>query len=525
MNPWFLGLDCSTQSLTAVIIDWAEGKLIYERSVNFDRDLPDYQTEHGTLKHPDPLRKHSPPKMWAEALDLLFQQMCDDGIPLHRIAAVSGSAQQHGSVYLNGTGVSKIGALNPSKGLKQNLQGGWSRATAPIWMDSSTSEECEEMRAALGGTDACVEAMGSDLFERFTAPQIRKFYKDEPKGYADTAAITLVSSFMASLLSGRLAPIDHCDASGMSLMDIRRKVWLQRALNASAPFLAEKLPPLASPWDVVGPLSPYFVQRYGCSAAAISTVWSGDNPCSMVGLGVIQEGDAAVSLGTSFTYFAQMNTIQLPPKGEGHVLVGAAGGYMALVCFKNGALAIEKMRAHYGLDWDGFEQALMKAPLGNNGGILLPYFEPEIVPRLNAGFCRFNIDPDDAAGNCRALVEAQAMSMRLHSRWVNTTPKVIYATGGVSVNRSVLQVMADVFDCPIVPMALSNSAALGAALRAAYAFYVQKGELRSWGEITSGFCRPLRLAQVNPSSGCVEVYRKLIETYARCEAEAALVGS
>ena len=54
-------------------------------------------------------------------------------------------------------------------------------------MDSSTAAECAEIRKKLGGIKATAEATGSDTFERFTGPQIRKFYKTEPEAYAQTA--------------------------------------------------------------------------------------------------------------------------------------------------------------------------------------------------------------------------------------------------------------------------------------------------------------------------------------------------
>jgi xylulokinase len=38
--PQFLGLDSSTQSLTAVIIDTDAGQVVAERSVNFGERLP-----------------------------------------------------------------------------------------------------------------------------------------------------------------------------------------------------------------------------------------------------------------------------------------------------------------------------------------------------------------------------------------------------------------------------------------------------------------------------------------------------
>ena len=72
MAKLFLGLDSSTQSLSAVVIDLGTRKVIYEQSLNFDRALPQYGARNGVLPNRDPLVKHSPPLMWAEALDLIF---------------------------------------------------------------------------------------------------------------------------------------------------------------------------------------------------------------------------------------------------------------------------------------------------------------------------------------------------------------------------------------------------------------------------------------------------------------------
>jgi len=69
MAKLFLGLDSSTQSLSAVVIDLDTRKVVYEKSLNFDRALPQYKTQNGVLPNRDPLVKHSSPLLWAAALD------------------------------------------------------------------------------------------------------------------------------------------------------------------------------------------------------------------------------------------------------------------------------------------------------------------------------------------------------------------------------------------------------------------------------------------------------------------------
>ena len=518
MSRYFLGLDSSTQSLSAVVIDLDERVVVADVSLNFDQVLPGYGTRDGVFRAADPAVIHASPLQWVEALDLMFARLRESGVALERVVAVSGSGQQHGSVYLNATAASVLSSLDPAVPLVRQLSGSLSRATAPIWMDSSTGRECAEITEAMGGPAAVAEATGSAAFERFTGPQIRKFSREEPAAYADTAHIALVSSFLCSVLSGRLAPIDPGDGAGMNLMDIRTCHWHPAAVAATAPGLAGKLPALAGRGHVVGPLSRYFVERYGLSAAALSVIWSGDNPCSAVGLGLVQPGQVAISLGTSYTYFGTMAACRVDPRGEGHVFGNPAGGYMALNCFKNGGLLRAHTRDRYGLDWGGFARAMASVPPGNRGRLLLPWLDTEIVPRvLQPGIRRKNLPEDDVAGNCRGVVEAQMMAMRVHAEWMGQAPVKIHATGGASADASVLQVMADVFQCPAQPFAVTKSAALGAALIASEAAHRHAGQPLAWPEVVRGFTAADERRQVLPRPETAAVYALLMRDYADFE--------
>ena len=501
MAKLFLGLDSSTQSLSAVVVDLDSRRVVYEQSLNFDKALPHYRTRNGVLPNRDLLVKHSPPLMWAEALDLLFAQMKKDGVALGEILAISGSGQQHGSVYLNDRAAGALENLNAQKPLVENLHGVFSRKTSPIWMDSSTAKECAEIRKKLDGIKYTASRTGSDTFERFTGPQIRKFYKTDPKAHAKTTGIALVSSFMVSLLAGKIAPIDFGDGAGMNLMD--------------------KLPPLAASGQVIGPVSSYFVQKFGLNPEALATVWTGDNPASVIGLGLIKPGQVAISLGTSDTFFGTMEKCQTDENGEGHVFGSPTGGYMTLICFKNGSLAREKIREfHHIADWKKFGELVSQTPPGNNGGILLPWFEAEIVPRVNQpGVHRFDLDEKSAAANCRAIFEAQMMSMRLHSEWMQVSPEKIYATGGASNDLALLQVMADVMNCRVERIEITKSAALGAALIAAHGWLTAAGKEPRWEKLTAGFTNPIPDSEIRPDKKAAKIYDKLLEKYAACEGE------
>lgn len=525
MSEYFLGLDSSTQSLTAIVIDLATRKIAFEASLNFDAACPRFGTKNGVLRDADPRVVHAPPLMWVEALDKLFAQLKEKGAPLAQVKAIAGSGQQHGSVYLNKFAPAALAALDPARPLTDNLDHVFSRSTSPIWMDSSTSLECDEITAGFGGRAELIAATGSAAFERFSGPQIRKFAEHDPKAYGETAHIALVSSFMASILAGKIAPLDPGDGAGMNLMDIATKQWNAAALNATAPELAKKLPPLAPSWQVIGPVHGYFAKKYGVAPDAQCVAWSGDNPCSVIGLGLVEAGQTAISLGTSDTYFGTMSECRTDPNGEGHVFGSPAGGYMTLICFKNGSLAREKVRDLYKLSWPEFSAALRATPPGNNGGIMLPWFDPEITPRvLKPGIHRINLSAADAAANCRAVVEGQMLSMRLHSQWMGLRPTKIFATGGASANSEIMQIMADVMGCPVYRIETTASAALGAALRAAHAWHAARGTV-AWPHIVRGFTEPVSGSEIKPRSDAVAVYDKHIHAYAAAERQGLLTAN
>jgi xylulokinase len=525
--PLYLGLDSSTQSLTAIVLELEDDRreIVFQSSLSFDKDFPQYGTRHGVLPDADPAIACSSPLLWTEALDVMLARVAHGGLYLSRLAAISGCAQQHGSVYLAAGAEAALAGAAPDRPLHELVAPALSRKVAPIWLDSSTSAECAEITDAVGGAELLARTTGSRAFERFTGPQIRKFFKQEPTAYAATDRIHLVSSFLASLLIGRHAPIDPGDGSGMNLMDLGASEWWTPSLEATAPGLSARLPPIRPSRSVIGTLSPYWQRRHGLPAARIVS-WSGDNPSSLIGTGLVREGMVAISMGTSDTIFGLMREPRVDATGTGHVFGSPTGEYMGLTVFSNGSLARERVRDRFALSWAEFSRALETTPPGNHGRMLLPWFEPEITPTvISPGVRRFGLDPSDAAANIRAIVEAQQMAMARHSRWMGVDVKTIHATGGAAANRAILHVMADVFGADVYQCEVGNTACLGAALRAFHGDKTADGESISWDDVVRGFVEPAVTTRIEPDPRSHAIYRELMPMYATREAEALASGA
>ncbi|XP_038287838.1 xylulose kinase isoform X1 [Canis lupus baileyi] len=514
-----LGWDFSTQQVKVVAVD-AELNVFYEDSVHFDRDLLEFGTQGGVHVHEDGLTVTSPVLMWVQALDTILERMKALGFDFSQVLALSGAGQQHGSVYWK-TGASQVLTnLSPDLLLHKQLQACFSIKDSPVWMDSSTTAQCRQLEAAVGGAQALSSLTGSRAYERFTGNQIAKIYQQNPEAYSHTERISLVSSFAASLFLGSYSPIDYSDGSGMNLLQIQDKVWSQACLSACAPHLEEKLGSPVPSCSVVGAISSYYVQRYGFPPGCKVVAFTGDNPASLAGMR-LEEGDIAVSLGTSDTLFLWL---QEPiPALEGHIFCNPVDPqhYMALLCFKNGSLMREKIRDESAsCSWSDFSKALRSTEMGN-GGNLGFYFDimeitPEIIGRhrFSAENLKVSAFPGDV--EVRALIEGQFMAKRIHAEGLGyrVMPKTkILATGGASHNKDILQVLADVFGAPVYVIDTANSACVGSAYRAFHG--LAAGTDLPFSEVVKLAPNPQLAA--TPSSGASQVYEALLPQYAKLE--------
>ncbi len=503
----FLGLDSSTQSLTAVLIDPDFGRIACQLSVNFGNDLPQYGAPSGFLHGGAAGVVHTNPLMWLDALDLLFTRL-SVATDLSKVKMIAGSGQQHGSVYLDSTFDARLAALDAGQGLSIQLSPALTRATSPIWMDTSTGTECEEITAAVGGSEEVCSRSGSNAIERFTGPQIRRFYKSDPTGYASTSRIHLVSSFIASAIAGKSVPIDFGDGAGMNLLNLAKLDWDPELLEATAPDLGEKLLAPALATTVQGTVSPYFVGKYGLAKDCRTALFTGDNPASLVGMGATTPGNVVISLGTSDTFFAAMPGPKTDPNGFGHVFGNPAGGFMSLICFRNGSLAREALRDKLGLDWSAFDRDALTTTLDSAGAnLMLPFFGPEITPRHDFAGPVLQGSSDlesNPALQVRALLEGQFLNMRLHSQWMEVKTERIRLTGGASKNDGIAQLVADIFQAPVERLDVLNSAALGAALIAAAA---DGQDLEALQEI---FCKCAAGATLQPNRSLAATYTEAV---------------
>ncbi|KAF9913101.1 hypothetical protein EC991_003560 [Linnemannia zychae] len=482
--------DLSTQQLKVIILEQngainSSDDLQTHSSfaVHFDSELSEYHTRGGVHVHAQSSTTDkkddgvvtAPVLMWVEALQRVFDNMKAAQFPFHRVVSISGAAQQHGSVYWSSDASRAFEALqaehSSSSSLTEIFKNAFTVVESPIWQDTSTTVQCEEMELFLGnlererlshstadsdvgggnskeegeewksnvrllGQQRLAELTGSRAYERYTGSQILKIVQETPEIYRSTVRISLVSSFLASLLVASFVAIDVADGSGMNLLDIRTKTWdtlltafidrggradissadEETRMRTTANSLTDKLGEVdATGKRIQGVLSSWFVDRYGFSSDVNVVTFTGDNPATVMALRA-ERGDAMVSLGTSDTLLLYTDTPPSAGGASGSLAWNEVGdaaaidkgnrdssaarlsvgylchpvdpnGYLMLYCAKNGSLAREQVRDLYADgNWDRFDSFLREGMEGYYDG----KGDEDGVGEMNFGFYFFD---------------------------------------------------------------------------------------------------------------------------------------
>src|SRR5258706_4533182 len=166
-----------------------------------------------------------------------------------------------------------------------------------------------------------------------------------PEVYRETKRISLVSSLLSSLFLGKIAPMDISDVCGMNLWDIGAEAWSKPLLKLTAgddgaADLKDKLGEVRiDGGGSMGPISKYFVERYGFAKDCQIASFTGDNPATILAL-PLRPLDAMVSLGTSTTFLMSTPKYVSDPSYHFFNHPTTHGLYMFMLCYKNCGVAI-----------------------------------------------------------------------------------------------------------------------------------------------------------------------------------------
>ena len=495
----FAGLDVSTQSTKLVLINTDDSSVVYIDNINYDKDLPAYETENGARKTDEVGVSESDPNMWITAIETLLTKLSQthsNYIP--NIKAISVSGQQHGLVTIDHNGE-------------------LSRPYSKLWNDFSTTEECKILTEKIGGSELMIKLIGNTQRTGYTAPKILHMVRHEPENYEKTKSVLLIHNYINWWLTGGknggVAAMEPGDVSGSALWDPVSKQWVRELLDAISPDLISKLPQVKlDSRDPMGIIAPYFVEKFGFSEKCIIASGSGDNMMGAIGTGNFKEGVITISLGTSGTVYTVLEEPFVDEAGEIALFCDALGNYLPLLCISNLANGYESLLKQYDISYEDFEEIIGKTPVGNNGKILIPWFEGERTPDVPDAvptYFGFQLDEFTKENLCRAVLEGHVISLYQGFLKLPHLPiSEIFLTGGISKSRVWRETIANVFNCEVVQV-LGEGAALGAALHAAWTFYQGK----SIESIAKLFVKLDEQGRIKPDPEKVAVYKELSKLY------------
>jgi xylulokinase len=484
MSEYFIGIDSGTQSTKAIVLDSESGAIVGSASVAYDliEGLP-------------PGNKEQDPAIWIDAVrETISRVLRDAHFDPAGIRAIGVSGQQHGFVPLNAAGE----VIRPAK----------------LWCDTSTGAECDEIVASLGGLNATIDAVGNGIPPGFTASKILWLKKHEPAHFAELSTILLPHDYINFFLTGKKW-MEWGDASGTALLDVRSRTWSRAAMNAIGEDLEKMLPPLLPPDQVGGIVRDELAKELGLPRGVVVSAGGGDNMMGAIGTGNVRPGVVSVSLGTSGTIYACSASPVVDPMGEIAAFCDSTGKWLPLVCTMNVTVATEMVRERFELSHDQLAAAAASAPPGNDGLLLIPFFEGERTPDVADGtgvYFGLRERSYDVPHFARAAMEGTTLGLNYglnRMRELGIQPHEIRATGGGSKSAVWRQILADIFTADVVCQESEEGAALGAAIQAMWAYRRSLGEKVEIEALCERFARLDESTRVSSRPDASAMYQRL----------------
>ena len=333
-----------------------------------------------------------------------------------------------------------------------------------LWNDSRATAEAAELDAETGWRSVS----GNIVFPGFTAPKLVWIRRHEPDVFDRIARVLLPKDYLRLWLTG-----DHVgemsDAAGTCWLDTAARDWSDDLLDRTA-LDRGSMPRLVEGSEVSGALRHELARRWGMPSGVIVAGGGGDNAASAVGVGVVDAGQAFVSLGTSGVLFAANDGYRPDPETAVHTFCHSLPGtwhQMGVV-----------LAATDALNWFAAlvnsDAATLAGKLGSlkkpGKTLFLPYLGGERTPLNNSAirgsFVGLEHATDEAAAT-RAVLEGVAFALRdcrdaLAATGTELTS--VLAVGGGSRSDYWLNAIATCLDVRVdVPAAGDFGGAFGAA--------------------------------------------------------------
>lgn len=448
---YLIGIDCGTSGTKTVLFNEL-GKVISSATIEY----PMYQPQNGYAEQE--------PSDWVNATVKTIQiVMAKSGVRKEEVKGIGISGQMHGLVMLD----------KDNNVLRKSI----------IWCDQRTAVEVEEMNRVIG-QDKLIEITANPALTGWTAAKILWVKNNEPEIFEKCCHILLPKDFLRFVLTNEYAT-EVSDASGMQLLDISNRCWSKEILNALE-IDDTLLGKVYESCEITGTLTSSMAEILGLCAGTPVVGGAGDNAAAAVGTGVVKDGRAFTTIGTSGVVFAHTSDIAIDKIGRVHTCCAAVpgcwhvmgvtqGAGLSLKWFRDQFCGSEKEAAMY-MDVDPYflmDQQASKVPVGSNRLLYLPYLMGERTPYLDpdARGVFFGLSAMHTKRDMlRAVMEGVAFSLRdcvEVFREMGISVSDMMACGGGGSSKLWRSMLSDLYGCSVKTTSSKEGPALGVAILAA----------------------------------------------------------
>lgn len=448
---YVLGIDLGTSATKTVLFD-EKGAIIASASQEYEMQQP----HNGWAEQ-------NPDDWYAAAINTIKSVVEKSGVNNEDIVSLGISGQMHGLTMLD----ESCNVLRP----------------AILWCDQRTGKECEELTNKVG-RESLIKKTANPALTGFTASKILWVKNNEPEIFEKCRHILLPKDYLRFRLTGDFAT-EVSDASGMQLLNVPKRRWSPVMIEAVG-IKEEYLPKVYESPEITGYINNDASEKTGLSTKTAVVGGAGDNAAAAVGMGVVEEGKAFTTIGTSGVVFAHTDSPVIDPAGRVHTFCCAVpgawhvmgvtqGAGLSMQWFKNNFCYEEKQEAEkQGKDVYQLTDAMAaEIKIGCDKLLYLPYLMGERTPHLDPD-CRgvfFGLSAMHTKAHfIRAILEGVTYSLYdclLVLKEMNISPKAMLLCGGGARSKIWKGMICDTFDMPVETSKSAEAPALGVAILAA----------------------------------------------------------
>ena len=436
----YLGIDLGTSSMKCLLIGEDQEPI---KTVSSE-EIPLSSPHHGWSEQD--------PRLWIQALDQCLLKLRQE-INLKQIKSISFSGHMHGATCLDKNNQ----VLRPCM----------------MWNDTRSHQECKEIMS----NKSVLNISGNIAMPGFTAPKVLWLKHNDQTLFDQIYKVLLPKDYLRFYLTGEYFS-DLSDAAGTYWLDVGQRKWSPILLESSSMRL-DQMPNLCEGTEQTGTLTKELADQYGFDTKCKVYGGAGDNAAAAVGLGLFEEGNASLSLGTSGVIFGSTKNFLKNYDDAIHSFCHCLPNTWHLMsvmlsCTSN----INWFKDVFDSSIEEITNNLSQYLISKDKIINAPYFLPYLTgertpindPHVRASFHQMGID-SDRSSLIYALIEGISFGLNNNYQALSKTEiklENIYVIGGGSKNESWLHLLASILNRNLSLTDASEAMAAFGAARIAY---------------------------------------------------------